>query len=251
MSRRAPRPRSPGTRGVRAPVRTQLGPCVSGNPTQPQRVGDYSFNTSKPPTSGLSPSVAMNASPYPPHSGLCHPHQGWAGQRAEPTDSRVSAGAFLIPYIIALAFEGIPLFHIELAVGQRLRRGSVGAWTAISPYLGGMGTCPPHDPDLQLLRGGGGGRGCVYSCHACLLGVRSSYQCMPGGLERKVQGSRARRSPRQESGVTAEAGVHPRTAARWRTVPSPCAWGPECMRPGTSWHLGRLGRGQPWFPECP
>ncbi|XP_027376191.1 inactive sodium-dependent neutral amino acid transporter B(0)AT3 isoform X1 [Bos indicus x Bos taurus] len=48
-------------------------------------------------------------------------------------------GAFLIPYIIALAFEGIPLFHIELAVGQRLRRGSVGAWTAISPYLGGMG----------------------------------------------------------------------------------------------------------------
>ncbi|XP_061249909.1 inactive sodium-dependent neutral amino acid transporter B(0)AT3 isoform X2 [Bos javanicus] len=48
-------------------------------------------------------------------------------------------GAFLIPYIIALAFEGIPLFHIELAVGQRLRRGSVGVWTAISPYLGGMG----------------------------------------------------------------------------------------------------------------
>ncbi|KAM9679789.1 inactive sodium-dependent neutral amino acid transporter B(0)AT3 isoform 4-T4 [Dama dama] len=48
-------------------------------------------------------------------------------------------GAFLIPYVIALAFEGIPLFHIELAIGQRLRRGSIGVWTAISPYLGGVG----------------------------------------------------------------------------------------------------------------
>nr|KAF6356045.1 solute carrier family 6 member 18 [Myotis myotis] len=48
-------------------------------------------------------------------------------------------GAFLIPYLIALAFEGIPLFHIELAIGQRLRRGSVGVWKAISPYLGGVG----------------------------------------------------------------------------------------------------------------
>ncbi|XP_040833251.1 inactive sodium-dependent neutral amino acid transporter B(0)AT3 [Ochotona curzoniae] len=48
-------------------------------------------------------------------------------------------GAFLIPYFIALVFEGIPLFHIELAIGQRLRRGSMGVWTAISPYLGGVG----------------------------------------------------------------------------------------------------------------
>lgn len=55
----------------------------------------------------------------------------------------MSAGAFLIPYVIALAFEGIPLFHIELAIGQRLRRGSIGVWTAISPYLGGVGRCPP------------------------------------------------------------------------------------------------------------
>ncbi|XP_048193288.1 sodium-dependent neutral amino acid transporter B(0)AT3-like [Perognathus longimembris pacificus] len=48
-------------------------------------------------------------------------------------------GAFLIPYLVALAFEGIPLFHIELAIGQRLRRGSIGVWRAISPYLSGIG----------------------------------------------------------------------------------------------------------------
>ncbi|CAK6444230.1 unnamed protein product [Pipistrellus nathusii] len=48
-------------------------------------------------------------------------------------------GAFLIPYLIALAFEGIPLFHLELAIGQRLRRGSIGVWKAISPYLSGVG----------------------------------------------------------------------------------------------------------------
>ncbi|NXO28190.1 S6A18 protein, partial [Cisticola juncidis] len=48
-------------------------------------------------------------------------------------------GAFLIPYFIALLFEGIPLLHLELALGQYLRKGSIGAWNTISPYLGGIG----------------------------------------------------------------------------------------------------------------
>ncbi|XP_043457634.1 inactive sodium-dependent neutral amino acid transporter B(0)AT3 isoform X2 [Prionailurus bengalensis] len=48
-------------------------------------------------------------------------------------------GAFLIPYLVALVLEGIPLFHIELAIGQHLRTGSVGVWKAVSPYLGGVG----------------------------------------------------------------------------------------------------------------
>ncbi|XP_078391935.1 sodium-dependent neutral amino acid transporter B(0)AT3-like [Cetorhinus maximus] len=48
-------------------------------------------------------------------------------------------GAFLIPYLIALIFEGIPLLHLELAIGQRLRKGSIGVWNSISPYLGGVG----------------------------------------------------------------------------------------------------------------
>ncbi|XP_062836892.1 sodium-dependent neutral amino acid transporter B(0)AT3 isoform X2 [Anolis carolinensis] len=48
-------------------------------------------------------------------------------------------GAFLIPYVIALVFEGLPLFHMELALGQRLRKGTTGVWKHISPHLSGLG----------------------------------------------------------------------------------------------------------------
>ncbi|XP_046875663.1 inactive sodium-dependent neutral amino acid transporter B(0)AT3 [Hypomesus transpacificus] len=48
-------------------------------------------------------------------------------------------GAFLIPYLIALVFEGLPLLYLELAIGQRLRMGSIGVWNAITPFLGGVG----------------------------------------------------------------------------------------------------------------
>ncbi|XP_073319362.1 sodium-dependent neutral amino acid transporter B(0)AT3-like [Pagrus major] len=48
-------------------------------------------------------------------------------------------GAFLIPYLIALVFQGIPLLYLELAIGQRLRMGSIGVWNSISPLLGGVG----------------------------------------------------------------------------------------------------------------
>lgn len=58
-------------------------------------------------------------------------------------DPCVLTGAFFIPYFIALVFEGIPLFHIELAIGQHLHKGSIGVWTAISPYLGSVGRPPP------------------------------------------------------------------------------------------------------------
>ncbi|XP_059170241.1 sodium- and chloride-dependent transporter XTRP3-like [Physella acuta] len=50
-------------------------------------------------------------------------------------------GAFLIPYAVMLAIEGIPLFFLELAIGQRLRKGAIGAWNQVSPYLAGVGIC--------------------------------------------------------------------------------------------------------------
>uniref|UniRef100_A0A4W5KKI6 Solute carrier family 6 member 20 n=1 Tax=Hucho hucho TaxID=62062 RepID=A0A4W5KKI6_9TELE len=46
---------------------------------------------------------------------------------------------FLIPYLLMLVLLGVPLFYMELAIGQKMRLGSIGAWRAISPYLGGVG----------------------------------------------------------------------------------------------------------------
>lgn len=48
-------------------------------------------------------------------------------------------GAFLIPYFVMLAVEGIPIFYLELAIGQRLRKGAIGVWNQVSPYLAGIG----------------------------------------------------------------------------------------------------------------
>ena len=55
------------------------------------------------------------------------------------TVTLISLGAFLIPYFITLVLLGIPLFFLELAIGQRLRQGHVGVWKTIHPYLGGVG----------------------------------------------------------------------------------------------------------------
>lgn len=49
------------------------------------------------------------------------------------------AGAFLIPFFVMLILEGIPLFLIELGIGQRMRLGSLGVWNTIHPWLGGIG----------------------------------------------------------------------------------------------------------------
>lgn len=38
-----------------------------------------------------------------------------------------------------LCIQGIPIFYLELAIGQRLRKGAIGVWSQISPYMGGIG----------------------------------------------------------------------------------------------------------------
>nr|KAF6370590.1 solute carrier family 6 member 15 [Myotis myotis] len=48
-------------------------------------------------------------------------------------------GAYLLPFFILLMIVGVPLFFLELALGQRIRRGSIGVWNYISPKLGGIG----------------------------------------------------------------------------------------------------------------
>uniref|UniRef100_A0A3P9A314 Transporter n=1 Tax=Esox lucius TaxID=8010 RepID=A0A3P9A314_ESOLU len=48
-------------------------------------------------------------------------------------------GAYLVPYFILLIVIGVPLFFLELAVGQKIRRGSIGVWNYVCPRLGGIG----------------------------------------------------------------------------------------------------------------
>lgn len=48
-------------------------------------------------------------------------------------------GAFMIPFLILLVLEGVPLLYLEFAIGQRLRKGSVGVWSSIHPTLKGVG----------------------------------------------------------------------------------------------------------------
>jgi len=59
--------------------------------------------------------------------------------RIEKPCSPFSKGAFLIPYCIMLFAEGLPLFLLEMAIGQRLRKGSIGVWKQVSPYAAGIG----------------------------------------------------------------------------------------------------------------
>lgn len=70
---------------------------------------------------------------------------GWVPAQWWQPDCRlwVPTGSFLVPYIIMLILEGMPLLYLELAVGQRMRQGSIGAWQTISPYLSGVGTWVP------------------------------------------------------------------------------------------------------------
>ena len=49
-------------------------------------------------------------------------------------------GAFLIPYILMLIICGMPLFFMELALGQHISLGPVSSWAAICPISKGMYT---------------------------------------------------------------------------------------------------------------
>ena len=48
-------------------------------------------------------------------------------------------GAFLIPYFIMMVIEGLPLFYIEFAIGQRFQRSAIGCFKKIHPALTGIG----------------------------------------------------------------------------------------------------------------
>lgn len=81
----------------------------------------------------------------------------------------------MIPFLILLVLEGIPLLHLEFAIGQRLRKGSVGVWSAIHPALKGLGE------RLRPPSGGAMGR----------LGSRTGSKPRPSSLLSQAPGSPA------------------------------------------------------------
>ncbi len=49
----------------------------------------------------------------------------------------VFLGVFLIPYVLMLVLAGIPLFYMELALGQYNRQGAITTWGRICPLFKG------------------------------------------------------------------------------------------------------------------
>ena len=47
------------------------------------------------------------------------------------------AGAFLVPYCVMLVVGGIPLFYMELALGQFNRKGAITCWGRLAPIFKG------------------------------------------------------------------------------------------------------------------
>ena len=48
-------------------------------------------------------------------------------------------GSFLIPFFIFMIIEGVPLFLIELGIGQRFRKSALQVWRDINKCLTGIG----------------------------------------------------------------------------------------------------------------
>ena len=48
-------------------------------------------------------------------------------------------GAFLIPYVLSVILGGMPLFYLELLLGQYYRQGAITCWRKICPLLAGIG----------------------------------------------------------------------------------------------------------------
>ncbi|KAJ8391430.1 hypothetical protein AAFF_G00089040 [Aldrovandia affinis] len=48
-------------------------------------------------------------------------------------------GAFLLPYLLMAVFGGVPLFYMELALGQYHRCGCISIWSHICPIFKGIG----------------------------------------------------------------------------------------------------------------
>lgn len=54
-----------------------------------------------------------------------------------PVGSSPPAGVFLIPYLLIVFVGGIPIFFLEIALGQFMKAGSINVWN-IAPLFKGI-----------------------------------------------------------------------------------------------------------------
>lgn len=50
-------------------------------------------------------------------------------------------GAFLVPYLFFMVIAGMPLFYMELALGQYNREGAAGVWKICPIFKGAQFRC--------------------------------------------------------------------------------------------------------------
>lgn len=67
----------------------------------------------------------------------------WPSAASRLSELSCPAGAFLVPYLLFMVIAGMPLFYMELALGQFNREGAAGVWK-ICPILKGNGRDSPH-----------------------------------------------------------------------------------------------------------
>lgn len=84
------------------------------------------------------------ASPNPQPACACQLAQGRGGHCCSAPHP---PGAFLIPYTLMAVFGGVPLFYMELALGQFHRTGAIPIWKRICPIFKGKS---PHSPRPPL-----------------------------------------------------------------------------------------------------
>jgi len=62
------------------------------------------------------------------------------------------AGAFLVPYVMTLFFAGIPMFFLELSLGQYLSVGGLGVWKLCPAFKGALIQSSTHHYCLTVRR---------------------------------------------------------------------------------------------------